>query len=153
MDPVAAAAASRPTTPVPASGRVPWPARLALRSVVTLFALAVFAQAVLAGRFLSGDFLMLDAHLINSQVVGAIGIAQVVAAVLYWRPGGGPGWPALACLGLFVALPAQIATGLLRIVGVHVPLAVVITVAAALLLTWAWRPSFGRRRATARSTR
>jgi hypothetical protein len=147
MDPVATATASRRTTSAP--GRVARPARLALRAVITLHAMAVFGQAVLAGRFLSGDFPMLSAHLINSQVVGALGILQVVAAVLYWRPGGGPGWPALACLGVFVTEPIQIAAGLLRIIGLHVPLGVAITVAAALLTTWAWRPSFGRRRAPA----
>jgi hypothetical protein len=110
--------------------------------------MAVLMQAVFAGRFMSGDFEMLRAHFVNSQVVGALGLAETALAIIYWRPGGGRGWPALACLGVSIAVPLQIASGLERVIGVHVPLAVAIFATSTLLAVWAWRPTFGRRRET-----
>jgi hypothetical protein len=121
-------------------------ARWAFRVVITLHAAAAFTQAILAGRFLSGDYDMLEVHYINSQVVGALAIAQVVTGVLYWRPGGGPGWPALASGALLALEPFQIAAGIKRVIGVHVPLAVFIIAASVLFAVWAWTPKFGRRR-------
>lgn len=116
------------------------------RTIITLHAAAAFAQAVLAGRFLSGDFEMLRAHFINSQVVGGLAIAQVVAGILFWRPGGGPGWPALVSAGLLAVEPIQIAAGIKRVIGLHVPLAVLLITASVLFAVWAWRPGFRRRR-------
>ena len=149
MEPVATE-----TTPVPATGSqvAPRPARVrpawrwALRITITLHALAVLVQAVFAGRFMSGDFEFLDAHFVNSQVVGALGVAQLALGFLYWRPGGGRLQVALACLAVFIAEPLQIAAGILRVIGVHVPLGVLLFAASVLLTIWAWGPTFGNRR-------
>jgi hypothetical protein len=151
MEPVATAQTSPAATSTAAADRVAWPIRWALRIVITTHVLAVFVQAVFAGRFLSGDFEMLRAHFVNSQVVGALGLAETALAILYWRPGRGRGWPALACLAVSIAEPLQIASGLLRVIGVHVPLAMAIFAASVLLTLWAWRPTFGVRRSTAAS--
>ncbi|HYI05231.1 MAG TPA: hypothetical protein VD858_10100 [Reyranella sp.] len=118
----------------------------AFRIVITLHAAAAFAQAVLAGRFLSGDFDMLRAHFINSQVVGGLAIAQLVAGILFWRPGGARGWPALASGALLAVEPIQIAAGIKRVIGLHVPLAVLLITASILFAVWAWRQGFDRRR-------
>lgn len=132
--------------------RVARPLRWLLRTVMTLHAVDVFLQAVFAGRFLSGDYGMLGAHGTNAFVVVIIGLVQVILAVLYWRPGRGPGWPALATAGLLVAESIQMELGFTRIIGVHVPLGVAIVSAAILMLVWAWGRSFGRRRTAGRST-
>lgn len=137
-----------PTSPRKAIPPVARPARWAFRWVITLHAAAAFAQAVFAGRFLSGDYDMLRAHFINSQVVGGLAVAQVIVGVLYWKPGGGPGWPALASGGLLALEPFQIAAGIKRVIGIHVPLAVLIITLAIVFAVWAWRPTFGRRRPT-----
>ena len=137
---------SAPTSPVGATPPVAAPARWAFRLVITLHAAAAFTQAILAGRFLSGDYDMLRAHFINSQVVGSLAIAQVVVGVLYWRPGGGSGRPALASAGLLALEPLQIAAGIKRVIGVHIPLGVLIIFGCMLFAVWAWRPSYGRRR-------
>ncbi|GIJ70711.1 hypothetical protein [Virgisporangium ochraceum] len=137
------AAAEQPAT------LVAWPLRWALRVVLTAHTLAVLVQAAFAGRFMSGDFEMLRAHFVNSQVVGALGLAETALAVVYWRPGGGRGWPALACLGVSIAVPLQIASGIERVIGVHVPLALAIFATSTLLTVWSWRSTFGQRRAAA----
>lgn len=137
---------ARDVPPVTRTGPVSALPRWAFRAVITLHALAAFAQALLAGRFLSGDYEMLRAHFVNSQVVGALAIAQVVVAFLYWRPGGGPVWPVFASLGLLAVEPLQIAAGIKRVIGIHVPLGVAIITACVLFTVWAWRPGFGRRR-------
>lgn len=134
-----------------ASERVSQLLRRALRIVVTLHALDAFAQPVLAGRFLSGDYGMLGTHASNAIIVTTIGFVQTILAVLYWRPGGGLGWPALVALGISVAEPIQIALGFNRLAGVHIPLGVAIVTAAILMLLWAWVPAYGRRRAAGRS--
>jgi hypothetical protein len=139
----ASAAAGQPST------LVAWPLRWALRVVLTAHTLAVLVQAAFAGRFMSGDFEMLRAHFVNSQVVGALGLAETALAVVYWRPGGGRGWPALACLGVSIAVPLQIASGIERVIGVHVPLALAIFATSTLLTVWSWRSTFGQRRPAA----
>jgi hypothetical protein len=119
------------------------------RLIVTLHAAAAFAQAVLAGRFLSGDFEMLRAHFINSQVVGGLAVAQVVAGILFWRRGGGPGWTALVSGVLLAVEPIQIAAGIKRVIGLHVPLAVLLITASVLFAVWVWLPAARRRRGSA----
>ena|SRR5689334_24718190 len=116
--------------------------RWLLRAVVTLHLVDVFAQPVLAGRFMSGDYDMLAAHRINATSVAAVGFAQLLVALLVWRPGRGPGWPALVSLGLSLAEPLQIYLGFHRVIGVHVPLAVVIVATSAVLAVQVWRPAF-----------
>lgn len=146
MDTTAAAKAPIRATPEP-NGLVAAPFRWVLRLTITLHALAAFMQAVLAGRFLSGDYDMLRVHFVNAQVVGSLAIAQVLAAVLYWRLGGGPGWPAAVSVGLLAVEPIQIAAGIKRVIGIHIPLGVAIIVILVLLAVWAWRPNYGRCRA------
>ena len=68
-----------------------------------------------------------------------------MAALLRWRPGGGPGWPALACAVLFGAEAGQIAMGYARVLALHIPLGVAITACTFLMLVWAWRPVLPRR--------
>jgi hypothetical protein len=124
----------------PDSRRHPARARGALRAVTTVHAATLFTQAVLAGRFLSGDYDMLTAHAVNANVIVAVGLVQVVVAVLYWRPGRGPGWPAAVSAVLLVAEAGQAVLGYQRSLGVHVPLGVTLITAGLLLLVQVWRP-------------
>ncbi|MFE7234919.1 hypothetical protein ACFVAF_30660 [Streptomyces sp. NPDC057596] len=124
----------------PDSRRHPAQARGALRAVTTVHAAALFTQAVLAGRFLSGDYDMLTAHAVNANVIVAVGLVQVVVALLYWRPGRGPGRPAAVSAVLLVAEAGQAVLGYQRTLGVHVPLGVTLIAAGLLLLVQVWRP-------------
>jgi hypothetical protein len=116
--------------------------RLALRGlrvVVLVHAALVLAQAAFAGRFLAGDAAGLRAHEANAGLIELVALVQLGLAVVLWRPGRGPGWPALASLALLLAEGVQMGFGYEGRLALHVPLGVAIfglTVAVAL---GAWR--------------
>ncbi|TKA11226.1 hypothetical protein FCI23_12795 [Actinacidiphila oryziradicis] len=116
-------------------------ARLLFRTVVTCEAVLALGQAVLAGSLLSGHYGALDLHAANATATGVTAIVQTITAVLLWRPGGGPGWPAVASASLFAAEGGQIVMGYGRVLAVHVPLGVIIIACTLLMLVWAWRPA------------
>jgi heme A synthase len=99
----------------------------AMQVVLWLLAVAVFAQAVLAGLFLDGGDAWRGWHATNGMLVlPLLALVQVVLAVLVWRRGRGPGWLAIASVGLLVALLVQNVMGMTSQVAVHVPLGVAI---------------------------
>jgi cytochrome bd-type quinol oxidase subunit 2 len=99
----------------------------ALQVVLRLLAALVFAQAVFAGLFLDGDDAWRDWHATNGMLlIPLLALVEVVLAVLVWRSGRGPGWLALASVGLLLAIGAQVALGYTDQVAVHVPLGVAI---------------------------
>jgi uncharacterized membrane protein YozB (DUF420 family) len=123
----------------------PWTLAL-FRAVVTCEAALALGQAVLAGSFLSGHYQALDLHALNATATGLTAVAQIVAALLLWRLGGGPSWPFLAGIALFGAEAGQIAMGYARVLAIHVPLGVAIIACTFLMLVWAWRPIAGPNR-------
>ncbi|MEU3312466.1 hypothetical protein ABZ743_07365 [Streptomyces sp. NPDC006662] len=94
-----------------------------LRSAIALQTLAVFFQAVTAGLLLStsyGDLL----HGAGARVMYGATMLYVLAAVLAWRPGGGPARPVLYASGFLVLASAQVVLGIAHVPAVHVPLGV-----------------------------
>ncbi|MDT0465693.1 hypothetical protein [Streptomyces gibsoniae] len=124
----------------------PW-TLVVFRAVVTCEAALALGQAVLAGSFLSGHYGALDLHALNATATGLTAVAQIVAALLLWRPGGGPSWPLLAGIALFGAEAGQIAMGYARVLAVHVPLGVAIIACTFLMFGWAWRAAASPNRA------
>jgi hypothetical protein len=116
-----------------------WPL-VAFRACITLAALLTFNQAVFAGQFLAGTYGSLHTHRENATAAGLTVVASGVSAVLVHRPGRGPWWPAVACLGLFGLIGLQIVLGFGRVLALHVPLGVTIILLTVLLAIWAWRP-------------
>jgi heme A synthase len=111
----------------PAIGRPPPRIVRAMRLVLWLLTLAVFAQAVLAGLFLDGGDGWRGWHAVNGMLVlPLLALIQVVLAVLVWRRGHGPGWLAVASVGLLLALLVQSMLGMTGQVAAHVPLGVAI---------------------------
>jgi hypothetical protein len=99
----------------------------ALYVVLRLLAVMVFAQAVFAGQFLDGNDAWRDWHATNGMVLlPLVALVEVVLAVLVWRPGGGPGWIALASVGLLLAIVVQGGMGRTGQLAIHVPLGVAI---------------------------
>jgi hypothetical protein len=99
----------------------------ALRAAVLVEAALVLVQAVLAGRLLTGESDARALHgYLGTEVLTLVALIQLVLAVLVWRPGNGPGWPALASLALVGALGFQIVLGYEGQVSLHVPLGVAI---------------------------
>jgi hypothetical protein len=92
-----------------------------------LLAVSLLAQVIFAGLFLDGHDAWRDWHAANGMVLlPLLALVQVVLAVLVWRPGGGPGWPAIASVGLLVAVVLQNVIGQAGLLAVHVPLGVAI---------------------------
>lgn len=125
--------------PVPSASaagrRAPgWPLAV-FRSVVAVHVLLVLAQAAFAGRFLGGDSAALALHERNgTEIITVVALAQIVAAVLLWRPGRGSVLPAAVSAGLFAAEVLQIGYGFTGRLALHVPLGVAILGTAVALL-------------------
>jgi hypothetical protein len=114
-----------------------------MRIVVTVHALAVFAQPVLAGQFLDGNAGMVKVHGGVAVLIELLGMIQIPVAVLLWRPGRGPLWPAGLSVVLFFVESMQVGFGYARMLALHVPLGVTIVGVMLLLLIWVWRPRLG----------
>jgi hypothetical protein len=97
-----------------------------LRAIVLLHAALVLAQAAFAGQFIAGDAAWVRVHEANAGIIHLVAFVQLVVAILVWRPGRGPGWPALASLALLMAEEFQMGFGYARMLGLHVPLGVAI---------------------------
>ncbi|WP_214324576.1 hypothetical protein [Nonomuraea sediminis] len=110
----------------------------AFKAVTVLNTLAVLVQAVSAGMLLSGGGSGL--HGTGALAVHVLGLIQLVTAVLLWRPGRGPGWPALAALVVLLAGFVQSALGGSGVVLVHVPLGMAIFGLSVWLLVWSYSP-------------
>lgn len=105
--------------------------------LTALNTLAVLFQAVTAGQLLSGA--SAGPHDIGAGAVHVLGLAQLVVAVLVWRPGRGAGWPALVGLGILLLGFVQSAMGGAGVLTVHVPLGMAVFGLSVWLLVWAWR--------------
>jgi hypothetical protein len=75
----------------------------------------------------------------GALAVHVLELAQLVAAVLVWRPGRGAGWPALVGLAILLLGFVQSAMGGSGVLAVHVPLGMVVFGLSVWLLVWAWR--------------
>lgn len=112
---------------------------LTLRVLIVAQAAAILAQAVFAGMFLNGDEALRDVHGTGAGAVHLFGLLQLIAAIVYWRPGRGPGWPVLVSLALLLLGIAQSATGGSGAVAVHVPLGMSLFGLTVWLVVWAVR--------------
>lgn len=111
-----------PTDPV--SG--PKVTLLVLRIVVVLTSLLILLQPFLAGAYLQGQFDALGLHELNANLIAALALIQVFAALAYWRIGRGVAAPVFAALALLVLLLVQLTFGYSRTMAIHIPLGVAI---------------------------
>ena len=132
------------TSPVPPP--VPGWAVWTLRALTTLVTALILVQPVLAGLFVTGDVGMLEMHSMTASILVAVIFLQLVAAILVWRPGRGPAWPAGACAALFVTAELQSGMGYARLVAVHIPLGVLLFGLSVALLVAVWSPRVRRSR-------
>lgn len=117
-----------------------------LRVTATVQAGLTLLQPVLAGWYLSGDYDALGVHDSNAGFVAFAVMGTFVAALLYWLPGRGRGWPVLVPVALFGALVFQFGAGYNRELALHIPLGVGIVTVAVLFALWSWRPAARRAR-------
>jgi len=123
--------------------RRPRATRALLVTVLGIHAAAAVGQPFLAGAYLSGNVDAIDVHSVSGFMLSLVCLVQLVVAVLFWRPGGGPLWPVWATAVLFLAESVQIGMGFVRALAVHVPLGVAIVGAAVAMFWWSlvWRPA------------
>ncbi|GAA3468630.1 hypothetical protein GCM10018965_031830 [Nonomuraea roseola] len=100
---------------------------------------AVLLQAFTAGQLLGGAGSAM--HGTGAGAVHVAGLLLLVTGVLMWRPGRGPGWPALASLAILLLGFVQSATGGSGAVALHVPLGMAIMGISVWLAVWAFTPS------------
>lgn len=110
-----------------------------LRLILLLHSALVVAQPILAGYFLSGEADAIDIHGPIGSTLWMLVLLQLVVAVLYWRPGHGRAWPALATLVLFFANFVQLTFGHLQNFAVHVPLGTAIVATVVWMTVWSFR--------------
>lgn len=113
-----------------------------LRVVIIAQALALLVAASYAGQAVATGGALADTHVMAGLVVHLVALVQLVVAILYWRPGGGRGWPALASLALFIVGMLQHVTWLW--LGAHLPNGVLLFGLIGSMLVWSW--SRGARR-------
>jgi hypothetical protein len=117
-----------------------------LRAVLVLHACLVVAQPILAGYYLSGNADAMNTHSPIGSSLWMLSMLQFVAAMLYWRPGGGRLWPAGVTILVFFAEFLQMIFGYAQNFAVHVPLGTAIVVGVVALTIWSFRPSARRGR-------
>jgi len=128
------------TTPPPPD-RGPRASLQVLRVVAVLHSLAFLAQPVFAGGYLMGDVDSLGLHRINAGIVTALDVAQLICAIVYFWGGRGRAWPIWASLAVALAVEVQVGMGFERLLVVHLPLGVSLTVAQILITVWLFRPA------------
>jgi hypothetical protein len=113
-----------------------------LRAGAGVSAVLACLQPVLAGAFLQGHYSMLAAHRMAGMFFALALVPTLLAALVVWRGGRGPGRPALFAALALVLCAAQIVLGFTRDLLVHVPLgaALLYLVVRILMLSWAKRP-------------
>ncbi|MFI5711850.1 hypothetical protein [Kribbella sp. NPDC051620] len=109
-----------------------------------LHAVLVAAQPILAGYFLSGEVDAMAWHGPIGSSLFLIAFIQLVAAILYWRPGRGRLWPALVTIGLIVAELTQVVFGYQQNFAVHVPLGTAIVITVLWMTVWSFRSTARR---------
>ncbi|WP_329560979.1 hypothetical protein OG711_27080 [Streptomyces uncialis] len=92
-----------------------------LQVAISLQTLALLFQTVTAGILLSSSH-GYALHDIGSRVLYAASMLYVIAAILTWRPGGGPPRPILYATGFLVLASVQVASGVAHVTSLHVPL-------------------------------
>lgn len=117
-----------------------------LQVFLVLHALLVIAQPIMAGMYLSGEVDAMNVHSPIGSTLWMITMLQIVIAALYWRPGGGRLWPAIATVVLFFAEFTQMTLGHSSTLAVHVPLGVSIVAGVVLMTVWSFTPAARRPR-------
>ncbi|MBO0829537.1 MAG: hypothetical protein J2P24_17320 [Streptosporangiales bacterium] len=109
-----------------------------LRVGVTLELAAILLQAVTAGGLLDHVAAEKTLHGTGALVVNVLGLLMLVGAILVWRPGRGPGWPAIVSAVIFAGGFAQEAFGESRMLSLHVPFGMTLMALTTWVFVWAW---------------
>ncbi|GAA3442890.1 hypothetical protein [Planomonospora venezuelensis] len=104
-----------------------------LRAAIALQAAMILIQAVTAGLLLSSPGGR-TVHGISAVAVLAAGLLHLAAAILVWRPGGGPARTVAPAAGLLIGTLAEMAFGVMHLKTLHVPVGVLMFGGSVMLL-------------------
>ncbi|MFE3763136.1 hypothetical protein ACFXPI_15385 [Streptomyces sp. NPDC059104] len=94
-----------------------------VRTAIALQTSALFFQAATAGLLLATSYGEL-LHGVGARVMYGASMLYLLAAILAWRPGGGPSRPVLYASGFLALASVQVVLGIAHVPAVHVPLGV-----------------------------
>ncbi|MFE7647572.1 hypothetical protein [Streptomyces phaeoluteigriseus] len=94
-----------------------------LRIAIALQTLTIFLQAVSAGMMLTSPY-GATLHDVGARVMYGASMLYLLAAVLAWKPGGGPTRPVRHASGFLALASAQVVLGIAHVPSVHLPLGV-----------------------------
>ncbi|CAM5281706.1 Integral membrane protein OS=Streptomyces tendae OX=1932 GN=GUR47_06410 PE=4 SV=1 [Streptomyces tendae] len=94
-----------------------------LRIAIALQTLTIFLQAVSAGLLLTASYGE-TLHSVGARVMYGASMLYLLAAVLAWKPGGGPLRPVWHATGFLVLASVQVVLGIAHVPSVHLPLGV-----------------------------
>ena len=113
--------------------------RLTFGTVAIIHAVLVIAQPILAGMSLEGSTAALDMHYWNGMVIMTVAFVQILAAVLWWKPGGGTSRGVSVSVVLFGLEIAQFLLGDAGSFAIHVPLGILVLAGAVAAAAMAFR--------------
>lgn len=126
-------------SPPPPADRGPRASLQVLRVAAALHSLAFLGQPVFAGGYLMGDVDALALHGINAIVITAFDVIQLICAIVFFWKGRGQAWPIWASLAIALLVEVQVGMGFERLLVVHLPLGVSLTVGQILTTVWLFR--------------
>ncbi|MEU9202088.1 hypothetical protein [Streptomyces sp. NPDC048332] len=94
-----------------------------LQVAIALQTLTIFLQAISAGLLLTSSYGE-TLHSAGARVMYGASMLYVLAAVLAWKPGGGPARPIWYASGFLVLASVQVVLGIAHVPSVHLPLGV-----------------------------
>ncbi|MEV7128111.1 hypothetical protein [Streptomyces sp. NPDC093260] len=94
-----------------------------LRIAIAVQTLTLFFQAVSAGLLLTAPYGE-TLHGAGARVMYGASMLYVLAAVLAWKPGGGPSRPIWHASGFLALASVQVVLGIAHVPSVHLPLGV-----------------------------
>jgi hypothetical protein len=111
-----------------------------LRLAAALSVLAFIGQGATAGELLMRHAAALEYHQVGAIVLHVFTALTAIAAFLLWRRSHAPLWPPVLAVIVFVATLCQAALGHVGILYLHVPLALLLMLGSAWLLSWSVLP-------------
>ncbi|SCF37182.1 hypothetical protein [Micromonospora mirobrigensis] len=94
-----------------------------LHVAIALQTLTIFLQATSAGLLLTAHYGE-TLHSVGARVMYAASMLYLLAAVLAWKPGGGPVRPVWQAGGFLALASVQVVLGIAHVPAVHLPLGV-----------------------------
>lgn len=92
--------------------------------IAVVNAAMLLCQPFLAGMHIGGDSGALNLHYLNGQALMSIAGIQFIAALMWWRPGGGPAKAAVWSLILVGLVTTQFWIGYFQYPSMHLPLGI-----------------------------